>query len=554
MSEHIAGLAGTIQHTLKTEASWDIGQGLAPNLAANATSNIFDRLRNRAASLIATVVAGAAVLASPLINEQPAYADAPQVTVGMPFDGNWAYSNLTTAACGPNANQTSHPACHETYIGDWATDLYAAAGTEVKLNVGSGSPLSFAWESASGTCGETRRVKVFANNNYVGRIHFTHLKDAAPTSGAPTNGMVIGKIANLACNPGGSGKHMHMEFDNASANTHACYINYSNASYTAGIPLGAGTILGKLGSGNGGDHEACAGEPPSPTPPYLSRMLFVRSDDMLFAKDNLSAPWADETGAGWVRTDSATQPGTIAVGGADGTTQAWINGCNALYAKGNLGQGGWVQETDCNTARSIAVSDTNLQVMLDVGGGVWAKYGISPGGWTQEAAPGTAAAVAAGGDTQMMLSTCGAVYAKNGVSYGGWVEELPCGDTRQIAVSHTGLQMILNACGAFYSRMGIGAGGWWAEGDCGWGRQIGVGGDTHLFLSSSGGVYTKTSMGYGGWMEEAAPGTATAAAVGKNGRRVMITSDSSVYAKDSAGAGGWVIQAGPGNAKAVAVS
>ncbi len=292
----------------------------------------------------------------------------------------------------------------------------------------------------------------------------------------------------------------------------------------------------------------------TPTPVHLSRMLFARGDDTLFAKDNPLDGWSQETGGGWLRNNSNTQIGTIAVGGADGTTQLWINSCDALYAKGSLGTDGWTQEAACGTAKSVSVSNTNLQMMVDDSGAVWAKYGIGVGGWNYEAAAGTAATVAAGGDTQMMLGTCGAVYAKNGVGYGGWTEEAPCGTATQIAISSTGLQMILNACGGFYSKYGVGVGGWWAEGDCGWAKQVAAGGDTHMFLSTNGAVYAKTSMGYGGWTSEAGNGTATAIAIGSSGRQIIQASDSSIWSKDSISVGGWTQIVSPGNSKAIAVS
>jgi hypothetical protein len=212
------------------------------------------------------VTAGAVVMAgvtAPAFEGQPAAADTTQVVIGMPFDGKWAYSDPTTAGCGSGSSQTSHPSCHEIYVGDWSTDLYGPAGTDVKLRASSGESLSFAWDAASGTCGETRRVKVYANGTYVGRVHFTHLSGAASTNTAPTNGMTIGQIANLSCNPGGSGKHTHVEFDNANSGTYSCYVNYSNASNTAGIPVGAGSSIGVLGSTNTGPKQACASVPTS---------------------------------------------------------------------------------------------------------------------------------------------------------------------------------------------------------------------------------------------------------------------------------------------------
>lgn len=552
MSEHLTGEAGPIQHTHETEA--------IPGAVQPEASTIFDRLRFRAASLLTAGITGAAVLVSPLAGEQPAQAETPQAVIGMPFQGKWAFNTVVNPPY--TDNNSSHPSVHEAYGFDWATDLYAAANTEVKAYGSSPQgPVTFQRKSVSDTCssyganiaGRGVTLDVLISGGKVGEVKYDHLDLTDIGSGPIPNGTKIGVVTNEPLHPSCfQTRHAHTQFKNTAGN-HACYVDHGRPGEHI---LSTGANLGVIGSTNTGQKQACNSLPttPPPSPTYLNRMLFVRSDDMLFAKDSLAGPWADETGAGWVRPNSGAQLGTIAVGGADGTTQLWINGCDALYAKGSLGQGGWTQETDCNTAKSVAVSNTNLQLMVGTNGAVWAKYGTGNGGWTYEAAPGTATAVAAGGDTQMMLSTCGAVYAKTGVGYGGWTEEAPCGTANQISISSTGLQMILTSCGAVFSKYGVGVGGWWAEGDCGWARQVAAGGDTHMFLGSDGAVWAKTGMGYGGWVGEADPGTATAIAIGKNGRQVIVTHDSSIFAKDSIGVGGWAIQVGPGNAKSIAVS
>jgi hypothetical protein len=205
-----------------------------------------------------------AAAVSPIINEQPAQASGTEVAIGMPFDGKWAYSNPTAAACGPSSGQTSHPSCHETYFGDWSVDVYNAAATPVKLHAG-GSNLTYTWGSASSTCGSARRVNVFSNGTKVGEVQYSHLADAASTATPPTEGTTIGTIANLACNPGGSGKHVHVEFNNVTNNS--CYTNHSNATYTAGMTIGEGTSIGKLGSPNTAAKEACAASPETPNNP-----------------------------------------------------------------------------------------------------------------------------------------------------------------------------------------------------------------------------------------------------------------------------------------------
>jgi hypothetical protein len=56
------------------------------------------------------------------------------VDIGLPFTGKWAYN----VPAGPPYDDIgeSHPAGHHTPGGgDWATDLYAPAGTPVRLRL-----------------------------------------------------------------------------------------------------------------------------------------------------------------------------------------------------------------------------------------------------------------------------------------------------------------------------------------------------------------------------------------------------------------------------------
>src|SRR5438046_2420776 len=103
---------------------------------------IRSRLRRLAPCAVVLALVSAAVATLATLTAAPAGADAThQAVIGMPFTGKWAYNVPTTASCGPANSQTSHPSCHMTnpstgYLwGDWATDVYAAEGTAVKLEV-----------------------------------------------------------------------------------------------------------------------------------------------------------------------------------------------------------------------------------------------------------------------------------------------------------------------------------------------------------------------------------------------------------------------------------
>ncbi len=285
-SERLPGEAGGIQFASQTELVPTVNIVAEQQIqAGNERSTLFDKLRNKLTSIAVIGALAVGLVINPLVGEGSAQAaNTETAVVGMPFEGNWAYPSLTTASCGPNSNQTSHPSCHDINSGDWSTDLYAASGTEVKLNIADTTgTLSLAWDTVTGTCGETRRVKISVDSTYIGRVSFTHLKDSASTAEAPTNGMVIGKIANLTCNPGGADKkHIHMEVDNSSTSTYACYKNYSTDSKTAGQLLAEGTNLGTIGSSNTGTKEVCTeASTPAPTPPQPDplNLSFVRLND-----------------------------------------------------------------------------------------------------------------------------------------------------------------------------------------------------------------------------------------------------------------------------------
>ena len=190
----------------------------------------------------------------------PAYAATPAAVVGMPFGGQWAYNtNVNPTYTDQNS---SHPSVHASPGGgDWATDLYAPVNTDVKLKVtGVGGALGFAWISTSnGTCGQRTQLKVTIGGTDVGWLYFEHLNNAVK-SGAITNGMTLGKVADWgSCN---AGHHVHIEFKNLSGN-HSCYVDNGHP----GVTLNEGDNLGVLGSVNGGTRQQCSSIPSDNSPP-----------------------------------------------------------------------------------------------------------------------------------------------------------------------------------------------------------------------------------------------------------------------------------------------
>src|SRR5688500_12760864 len=78
--------------------------------------------------LLALVLTGSA---SEFFQVSVGAAQAEHVDVGMPFDGKWGYNVLVSPPY--TDGNSSHPSVHARYGMDWAADLYAGAGTQVRL-------------------------------------------------------------------------------------------------------------------------------------------------------------------------------------------------------------------------------------------------------------------------------------------------------------------------------------------------------------------------------------------------------------------------------------
>ncbi len=205
------------------------------------------RLSRRIAALALIVSSFLFLICSPL----SVLAANEKATIGMPFQGKWAYNaNVNPPYTDSNS---SHPTVHPIYGSgyNWSTDLYAAAGTSVKWNVsGSTGTLTYSWASSSTGCGSSTAVNVSDNGVAVGTLYVAHLSGAV-TSGTITNGMSLGTVANLSCNPG---PHVHVEFK--SSINPACYKDHGNP----GVTLGEGIELGTVGTtGSTANRQACAG-------------------------------------------------------------------------------------------------------------------------------------------------------------------------------------------------------------------------------------------------------------------------------------------------------
>lgn len=235
------------------------------------------QLRGRARTTrrsIVSLFAGLAMLLGLVIaqgaNAPTASAESNQAVIGMPFTGKWAYNaNVNPPWTDSNS---SHPSVHHTPGGgDWGTDLYALGeGDQVRLKVNfPGSNVSFSKISSSTSCGQSLRLNVIVNGVTVGWVYYAHMSNVT-SSTSFTNGMVIGTVNSLGCNPG---RHIHVEFKNTTGN-YSCYVSHGNP----GASLAYGANLGLLGAPNAGARQACGGLPSegsTPTGPVYQNIQHI---------------------------------------------------------------------------------------------------------------------------------------------------------------------------------------------------------------------------------------------------------------------------------------
>ena len=191
----------------------------------------------RSAALVAVgvlLVAAGAVLAP-----AAGAATAESAELGMPFKGQWAYN----AIVGPPFNDvsSSHPSVHAIYgtSVDWGTDLYAAPGTPVRLQVKNPTgALSFSWRATSTSCGTSTGVNIHVDGQFVGWIYYAHLNGAV-RSGPISNGMTLGTVTGEGCIPA---PHVHLEVSADDGNW-ACWTDKGNA----GVTVESNSTIGRLG-------------------------------------------------------------------------------------------------------------------------------------------------------------------------------------------------------------------------------------------------------------------------------------------------------------------
>lgn len=110
-----------------------------------------------------------------------------EALIGMPFSGFWDRFGYAPPKTHDSSYCTSASGCH------WATDLYEAAGTAVRLKafVPSGVPLRLRVASVGKPCGggvgSTVRVDVIRNGTRIGYVSYGHLKNVPSAVKAGAN-------------------------------------------------------------------------------------------------------------------------------------------------------------------------------------------------------------------------------------------------------------------------------------------------------------------------------------------------------------------------------
>ncbi len=269
------------------------------------------------------------ILAVVVATTPRASATDPQiVTIGMPFDGLWAY-NVPAAQPWNDDVGDSHPAAHvrEGSVADWMTDLYEptnADATDVGIYFSgpAGTKIKAAgtWSSTCSGAGSGLKLDIYIDTAKIGQISYAHLTNIdsngshSNNDGYYDNGSYIGKVVTGSSSCYG-GDHTHVEFDNQT--NYSCYIDKGQPGAST---FSAGTAIGKIGeTGASGAKGACpATGTPTGTPSAVARgasamSVFYRTTDNKI----IGRGW--DANGGWgasgeLATDAAGNPVAITRG------------------------------------------------------------------------------------------------------------------------------------------------------------------------------------------------------------------------------------------------
>lgn len=528
------------------------------------SSSKIKQLAGRAAlclSLTASMIAGQQVLPS---QESAFAADISQVTVEMPFTGQWGYNALVNPDSNGNYSDSSssHPSVHARYYGDWGTDLYAPPGTPVKLHVTAPEGnVSFSYNRSNDTCasaganvaGRGIVLNVLVDNKNVGSIDYEHLDNIPATTSVFTNGMTIGNVTNEKLDTGCySARHAHIELKNSAVGTNSCWVDKGRP----GTTVSESSAIGVLGSGNTSPAQKCESIPgASPIGGGVrpkGRLALINSVNAGYAKDEI-------TEGGWNRVAGNGDAHHISVSDThlaiiNGSGEAW--GGDIDPAKLKAGSPGLVPlyvPRDPNYPGGVKKIETDKDgnmIAITNCSSAWGWRNVTGGRrWVPMTNCGDAIDVDVGSGQFGLINSCGGAYISN-VEY-AWSTALNCGDAKDIEISESAKTAVINSSNTAYV-YDAPNGRWVNKTPVGDARKIAIGRDRLMVITSSGAAWAadlgpdvNKSM-----TQLTANGDAKAIAVGADDRMGFISSGGAAFASDTITPGGkWTRQSANGDAK-----
>jgi hypothetical protein len=304
--------------------------------------------------LLAVIIVLVAFDVGPFTWHTASASASKRVTIGMPFTGRWAYNKLVKP---PYTDEnSSHPSVHEAYGFDWATDLYAAQNTDVKvLGASDQGTVTFQRIGTSDTCAEYGKsiggwgitFSVLVDGSKIGEVKYDHL-DLDDVGDKPiASGTKIGKITSEALHATCyQARHAHIQLRNTEGN-YACFTDRGNPG---GVEISQGLAIGTVGSDSKVPKQSCdIVQAEKPEPYTLARPTAVLFNGALnvFAKGNDGQIYTQYwNGTGWTGFSSigvgmASDPAVIVGGSALNVFVRARDG--QIYAKYNDGSGwsGW---------------------------------------------------------------------------------------------------------------------------------------------------------------------------------------------------------------------
>lgn len=418
-------------------------------------------------------------------------ATGEQITMKMPFGGNWAYNTPTTASCGTDSSQTAHPSCHGTsgtdLLGyDWATDYYAANGTSVKVNGSSAQgTVSFSSSTSSGSCGDSLVITATVNSVTVGQMYVTHLDNSVVSSNL-SNESQIGTVHYQCFGV----NHVHFSYKNNVSN-HACYINYSNSTYTAGMYVNYGSSIGVLGSSNTGVQQVCSSSTPSGTTASTSRPAVLTrsstSEDVFYRSTShelIEQGWNATNGWGGLKTAASSGVSsnpTAVTRTSDSMDAFYRDTSNNLEVVGWSATGDWTGPTAIITDGSvngdpvvIAPDSNHMWVFYkDSSSRLMDKQWNSTTGWASPHIDISSASVASSPSAIVLDANNFFVFYRNssgnmdeiGYSSGAWSGPSTrannvASDFSAISRTSTSLDLFYKASGGGLGNVGYSSGSW----------------------------------------------------------------------------------------------